>query len=513
MRAFMKNFSAVCLILVPVLMISPLCRSALAQEQNELSKQEEALFVAQKAFDDGFYDVALSLLERFQLNYPNSPKANDVNLLVGQCYYHLNRFYDALKIFEELLAKPQYPGKDAVYYWAAEVHFRGNNFSKAAEYYRTIVKDYPQSYYSASAYYSLGWCMFQEQRYKEALDYFTQMEDKFPKHAQSQEAGFKILECFYNLKDYAGLKEKALAYLKQWAQDPDKAAYLNFYIAESEYYLDNFKAAIDGYSKVLSGSRDPKIGALSKLGTGWSYLKLKDYTLAQQAFDQVSAESLEKKSRDILYLGRAVVFFQTGRFSQARNVYDELIKSTADPVTIAQAQIGKADSLYNLAEYKSSIESYIKAAESAEAAPPELVDKLHYGLAWAYLKDGEFKDAIAEFKKIVKSTEDKIFKVSALCQIGDAYQDSGQFDKAVETYDTILRDYPDSFYTDYVQYQLGLVQIKTRNYDGAIAGLSGFKNNFPNSKMLPEDFRKIPFGFQGFFPEAPGNVSSRDKPL
>ena len=39
----------------------------------------------------------------------------------------------------------------------------------------------------------------------------------------------------------------------------------------------------------------------------------------------------------------------------------------------------------------------------------ELIDKmLHYGLAWAYLKEGEFKQAIEEFQRIVNQTEDKV---------------------------------------------------------------------------------------------------------
>ncbi|MDD4941181.1 MAG: tetratricopeptide repeat protein [Candidatus Omnitrophica bacterium] len=479
-----KNFLIV--LLVCAVAVMPAAIPAFGQQEDQ-SRQEESLFVAQKAFDDGFYDVALNLLERFIQNYPGSPRINDANLLMGQCYFHLGRFFEALKKFDELIKGPAKDIKDAGYYWAAEVHFRGNNFTKAAEYYRAIVTGYPDSYYAASAYYSLGWCMFQEQKYKEALDYFRQMEERFPRHAQTQEASFKILECLYNLKDHAALRESSRQYLKQFSQDIVKSSYLNFYIAESEYYLDNFQAAIDAYAKVISSARDPKLEALSKLGQGWSYLKLKDFQKAQQAFDQIKPETLEKKSLDVLYLGRAAVFSQTGRHSQAQAAYDELIRTTEDPAALLQAHIGRAEALYNLGDYKAALETYRSAASgSMDGVPSDIVDKLHYGMAWAYLKEGEFKDAISEFKKIVRSTEDKIFKVSALCQIGDAYQDSGEFDKAVETYDTILRDHPDSFYTDYVQYQLGLVQIKMQNYDGAIASFSSVRSNFPNSKMLDE---------------------------
>src|SRR3990167_5510712 len=78
-------------------------RATFAQDS---SKEEESLFVAKKAFEDGFYEVSLGLLERFLNNYPDSPKATEANLLIGECYFHQNRFLEALNKFEGLLNLP-----------------------------------------------------------------------------------------------------------------------------------------------------------------------------------------------------------------------------------------------------------------------------------------------------------------------------------------------------------------------------------------------------------------------
>ncbi len=480
-------------------------------------KEDESLFVAQKAFEDGFYDVALSLLERFQKNYPSSTNFAEVNLLIGECYFHQNKFLDALNKFEELLAAPNVRHiKDAVIYWIAEVHFRGNNFSKAAVYYKMIIDDFPNSAYLSSAYYSLGWCLFQEQKFKDAIGFFKNVEEKFPRQthqpegsglasnsqthqpdgsglasysqSQFQEASFKILECLYNLKDYAGLKERIKSNFKIYSKDSAKVPYLQFYLAEAEYYLNNFQEAADNYSKVGLSLVEPKLQALSRLGLAWANLKLKNYPQAEDNFNRINPDSLDKRSRDVLYLGRAELYSQLSKFQEAKNAYDDLIISSSDPLVLIQGYLGKADSLYNLADYKESIAAYKEAAERSEAVTVanEMIDKLHYGLAWAYLKDGQFKEAITEFQKIVKHSEDKIFKVSALCQIGDTYQDSGDYRKSQEAYETILRDYQDSLYSDYVQYQLGLVMLKLSNYDGAILSLSNFKRNFPSSKLIDD---------------------------
>ncbi len=132
-----KIITALGIALFCVLLPASLPVSFAQEEAKDIKdiKEEESLFVAKKAFDDGFYDVSLGLLLRFQNNYPDSDKLPEVNLLIGRCYFHQNRFLDALAKFEELLNQPKATSiKDAVLYWIAEVHFKGNVYDKAAGY-------------------------------------------------------------------------------------------------------------------------------------------------------------------------------------------------------------------------------------------------------------------------------------------------------------------------------------------------------------------------------------------
>ncbi len=472
--------------IISIFIISAMLATGASYAQE--AKEQEAFFVARKAFSDGFYDVSLQLLDRFLNSYPTSALSAQANLLTGQCYFHQGKFLEALAKFEGLQNQAAAKDiQDAVAYWIAEVHFRGNNFSKAAEYYKKIIDNFPQSSYLAAAYYSLGWCLFQEQSFKEALASFKEVESRFPKDAMVQDAQFKIIECLYNLKEYAALKEKAGAYLKAYAKDIAKVSYLHFYLAEADYYMNNFNEAIDAYAKAILSTKDERMHSLSKLGMGWAYLKLKRYPESESGFAGVVPDSLEKSSREVLLLGRAILAVETKQFDAARSLYEELIGTTSDPVVLSQAYLGKADVLYSAGNYKEAIDVYALAlGKITDAVPREIADKMHYGLAWVFLKEGEFKKAIEEFQKLAQHTEDKIIKVTTLCQIGDAYQDAGDYPKAIEAYDGILRDYSDSLYSDYVQYQLGLTMLKAGNYPGAILAFQSLKTNFPQSKLLDE---------------------------
>lgn len=475
-----------CFLCIGVLALSLLLPAQWAVAQN--AKEEEALFVAKKAFEDGFYEVSIGLLERFLRNYPDSPRQAEVELLIARSYLQQNKNVEALNKLDALLGQEYARNiRDACLYWLAEVYFKGNSFNKAATYYRRVIQEFPHSAYIAASYYSLGWCLSQEGKFDEAMQYFKTVEEKYPKEPQAEDAAFKIIECLYNTKDYARLKEKAKSYLRTYQQENPRLSYLYFYQAEADYYLNNYADALGEYAKALA-STDVKLKALCQLGTGWSLLKLKRYDEALASFSGVKYDDLEKRSQDILLLGKASLFLETNKINEARDTYDKLLGQTSDPSTLFEAYFGKASALYNLASYDEAIKTYKDALSKQwpENISAELGDKLHYNLAWAYLKKGEFKDGIREFQKVAKTTDDKIIKVSALCQVGDAYQDQGNYAKAQETYTSILKEYPDSSYSDYIQYQLGVAMLKSSNYDGAITIFLSLKNNFPGSKLLDD---------------------------
>ena len=476
------------LVLIISLLLINLRPTSYAQTQ---SKEEESMFVAKKAFEDGYYEVSLSLLERFLSNYPDSSKAGEAELLVGECYFYQNRLLAALDKFEDLLKKPAAVNlKDAIFYWIAEAYFKSNNPSKAADFYHKIINEFPNSSYLPLAYYSLGWSLFQENKFQEARDYFKALEEKYPKEPQAKDATFKLIEIDYNLKDYSSLRDKGKLALKSLSQDPARLVYIYFYLAEAEYYLGNFNQSLEYYAKVLKESKDEKIPALSRLGSGWAYLKLKRYKEAEYEFSFLKEESLDKKGLETLLLGRAGLMLETNRINDADKIYSRLIDIASDPEILSLAYQGKADALYNLNEYEESALFYLEALKRTASINnlSDINDKLRYNLGLALLKQGKPKEALKEFQVVVEDGGNKIIKENALIQLGDLYQDSGDYLLAQKLYESVLKDYPDSINRDYIQYQLGSIFFKKSDYDSLIKLLSTFKNDYPGSKYVNDAY-------------------------
>jgi len=480
----MKNFIFVLVFIFLLSASYPAC-SAQAGSASEI----EALFMAKKAYADGFYEVTLEMLERFRNSFPHSSKTAEVKVLTAQCYFYQGRYLEALNILEGLLQDPAAKDfLDAIDFWMAEVHFKGNNFKQAAGFYRSVVSDFPQSSFVPAAYYSLGWSLFQLGEYTQAMQSFQALLDKFPNEPQAKDASFKIIECLYNLKEYASLSSKVRPYLKLYGQDPLRLSYLYFYLAESDYYLGNFQEAARNYVKVSQLAADEKIGGLAKLGLAWAYLKLNKYKEADEAFAEVTPSFLDKKSLDIFLLGKAVSAGASNLIYEAKNIYDQLITASRDPLMLAQAFLGKADALYNLAEYAQAAQVYKEGLSrlERETVPAELTDKLHGNLSLVYIKEGEYKSAIAELKYLTASSNNQEVKAGTLSQIGDAYQDSGEYASAAEVYASILKEHPGYSACDYAQYQLAAVQFKQGDLGQAILSFQQLPNNYPQSKLLDE---------------------------
>jgi len=456
-------------------------------------KETELLFMAKKAYEDGFYEVSLGMLNKFQENYKYSAKIQQAILLSAECYFYQGRYLEALNIFESLSNSPESDSfKDELYFWMGEVHFKGSNFQKAILFYQKLINNFPQSSYVPAAYYSLGWSFAQVGKFKPAVETFKSLIEKYPDEPQSKDAAFKLIECLYNLKEYSELKIKIKPVFKLYGGDALRLPYLYFYLAESEYYLDNLNQAAKNYFMSAQTFKEPKAQALARLGLGWSYLKLTKYKEAEEVLAEIKSSNLDKKSLDILLLGQAVLMSLTNRVYEAKKLYQQVIDLSTDPLISLQAYLGKADAHYNLAEYDQAIKVYkggldkINQEGLKESLPLELINKLRYNLGLAYIKQGQINASVEIFNSIIEKDDDQVIRINLLFQIGQAYYDVDEFMEAEKIYAKIIKLYPQAAYLDYAQYQLGSLQFKRLNYNEAIVSFKELLKKYPQSKFLPD---------------------------
>ncbi len=446
----------------------------------------ELFLVAQRAFDDGFHDVAIRYIEQYLEKHPAGKDLVQIKLLLGQCYFFKNQYLKAYSIFKELLAYEEL--KDATYFWLGETYFKASDYNQAAQYYQQVLDEFPKSEFIPQAQYSLGWALCEKGLYKKAGRHFHYLITHFPNHTLTEDAYFKLGECEHNEKNYAQAIDYFQKYLNKYPEARHQPESF-FYLAESYFYTDDFLTATTYYAKAADLAEDAKLVYMAQSSMGWCYLKLDKKDLSKRYFLEAEDYAIKHDVlTDDVYWGLATLYSQFENFHAALDVYNNLIKLFPESPNISDAYLGKANIYYSQEDYPSAIREYSWIIEHYKNTKENqgITEKAYYGLAWTYLKSGDLKKSIDTFQRIISQTNSDIVKMSALTQMGDAYLDSGKLKDAISIYDKILNDYPDSAYADYVQFRLGIALLQSQRLDTAALSFKSLLNNFPESKYTHE---------------------------
>ncbi len=451
-------------------------------------KEEDAYYVAVKAFEDGFYDVSLNLFDRFLKTYIDSDTAVEAMIYVGQCYFFQEKYIKALNQFESLLKLDRArSSRDKVLFWLGEVYSKGRDYRQAAVFYRELINNYKDSFYLLSGYKSLASAQFNEGRLDEALVTYRAMPGLFKDDQTREYAFFGICEVLYRMKDYVLLKKELINFIELFPRSR-MIHRVYFYLGEANFYLGVYQDAVEDYKKVLVGGVSDDEVSLANLGMGWTYLKLKKFDEAKKVFSEFD----ENNESPSVLLGRAVLEAGLGSFNRAIGLFDRVILNDKSGEYTTFAYFAKAEVYYHLGNFDDAIISYrtsldkLKIASGVYTDVQELRDKIYYGLAWSYLKVGDFVSAQQAFQKVASLSTDKIVKLSALIQLADTYQDAGDYKKAIEAYQSFVLEYPDTVYNDYIQYQLGMTWLKMDDFDSAVLAFRKLLKDYPSSQMLDD---------------------------
>ncbi|MFQ5681070.1 MAG: tetratricopeptide repeat protein, partial [Candidatus Omnitrophota bacterium] len=402
---------------------------------------------AQEALNNGYYELALGLCEKFIADGPGDKQADRAVLIRAKALFFKQEYLKSLKELNKLLRRGRNNGiADEVLYWLAEVYLKVEDYSQAGKYYQRLRNEFRGSPYRRDADYGFAWCLFKQKRFASAQKGFS-------------------------------------AYIRNYPHSPLlPTAMLNR--AESLYNLGRFEAAVGAYKKtldILSGIDSPRQARdMAYLGLAWSYIHGGKYASAREALKKASLKRGGPDYADLLF-ARAKVALGAKDPEQAISLCDDLIKNYSDYDLIPEVCSAKARALCSLLRYQEAIGVYERLLSVIGGKDKEFLVDIRYNLVYAYLKNGDFIPAITQLNEI--SSDDSLaedIRYSALAQIADIYRDLGEYRKALQAYKRLPQD------NEYARFQAGLCYLKVGEIKKALIGLTDFRKEFPRSELVPE---------------------------
>lgn len=415
---------------------------------NEELNDKLSYYQADMNFKKGDFEKAISLAEE-QLNNADPKEASELNKIIGESYFNLQKYAEAIPYLKEYKGKS---GKwnNIDFYQLGYAYYKQDDFENAINQFNKIVG--ANNPVAQNAYYHLAQCYVKTNKKQEALNAFknaAQMD--FEKQIQS-DAALNYAKLSYEIGNpYESVPQVLTSYLENYPESPNKQEI-------QELLVD-------------------------------SYITSKNYDAALQLLEKNKSFSSKTTYQKVAFY-RGLELFNEGNYDGAKSYIEKSLKETQDPTFTARANfwIGEIDYLKD--RYNEAVISFKQFEQSGVAGNTPEYKNLFYDMGYAYFKQKEYGQAISYFQKYVdKGEDDKTRLNDTYLRLGDSHFVTSKYWPAMEYYNkAIAMNGADS---DYAYFQKAISYGFVDRVDTKIQELEKFVVQFPKSKLRDDAFYEL----------------------
>ncbi|MEO0454140.1 MAG: tetratricopeptide repeat protein, partial [Verrucomicrobiota bacterium] len=374
-----------------------------AQAESSWMERREIAY-ARRSFQDSLYNVSEMKLKRFIENRPQSDFRDEARWLLGQSYYFLGNYDQALEVFTNL---PKPKGEDDAQernypaeflFWQARTLTAKGHYLEGTERFQKYLNDYPDEPRIANSRLGLSTCLHQLGKTEEASAALEPLLTSKEGTPDKQRALLKLLQFKLAEKKYQEAAKQMAALKSEPVLDELKYD-IAYWSGMTSLQVSDEAKAIEFFETITSDNRANPRSLVTNawLGKGKAYQALEDWTEAQTAFSKAYSVSLDRN-------------------------------------TIQDAVLQYLEACYlgdNLA--KGAIEVRKFAAKNPDYAQSGLIAIGQY-----YYNDGNYDAAISEMDNLIQKDPKSRWVWSAQLLIARSFDAKGDSESAVSTYQQII---------------------------------------------------------------------------
>jgi TolA-binding protein len=429
-----------------------------------MGKYTEALPYLNKFFDKGakperedYYQLAYCFYQT--KSYPNAienykkviGKSDSLNQLA---YYQLA--YSYLKISEKQLARNSYEAaasenfyldiaEDALFSYAKlSYELAYNPYHEAIDAFDKYIQTYPDSPRLDEAFKYMVNVYLTTKNYKEALVSIEKIKKKTldMDFAYQKIAYYRAIE-FFNDRDYVNAQQLFVKAVNI-GKDKKTNAICKYWIADANYRLEKYDAAIEGYNEfvLFPGAALHTEFTFTNYNIGYCYFKKEQYDEAAVAFRKFTTEKndISPKMKNDAFVRIGDCYFMKSDYNKAIEFYSEAIKLNLFDIDYALFQKASAQGLLAKTEDKiNSLETMLNKYPKSNYA-----DDAQYEIGNAYMQKENYSKALSYFELIQKEHPKSSYLKKAMLKTALAYFNMDKNNEAITLYKEIIAKYPTS---------------------------------------------------------------------
>lgn len=448
---------------------------------NDKQKEISQFNYAKLSYELGYQDVALTELQSFLQQYPQSDYAREGRELLISVLAGTNNYKDALTLLDSL----DHPSMNArrliprilygratelvndgllieadglldkalrdpnngsvlpyVEFWKGEISYRLNKIDDAIRYYLEYLKNpaYNGEVNPTDARYNLGYCFLKKENYRQAQGFFEQVAHT-PRIGSSpleQDAYVRDADCYYMDRDYRVASNMYNKVVDLSWPAADYATFQKAMIAGVNNGNQKI-ALLNSISRLYPAST---LSADVNMEAAGTYLANEQYQEALPYLKNVlrspTADALKPKA----YLESGIALYNLNKNGEALNQYDSLLRQYPNSPE-AQDALDNAKTIYVEEGRSSDYVNFAKAMGVEVTASQE--DQLAYEEAEVQFNNGNFDGAIQRFEAYLAKFPDGKYSLEANYYKSEIYFSRKDWAKAVVGYAAVADKAPNKF--------------------------------------------------------------------
>jgi TolA-binding protein len=373
-------------------------------------------------------ELALQEQEKFLLALANADSDKGTNsLAVGSIYFNQRKYEDALKQFEDFLAKnPDDPAAAAALANQGDCYYRLQYYDQAIGSWRTLLTRFPEAPEAQDALYRIADTQFGLGRFDDAAATYSRLQTQFPDGPHVADAGFGLANCAYNTgKDDLAIEAFGAFILANPKDVRVEDAELGI---QSCYYRSG-----KDMEEYLQTNPDSPMAADIYWNKGQDAFAANDFQTAAKAFERVTLDYPDSES------GPGALFYLAESYYRAESMEPALagyrnFTTTHPQHDLAElAMLRTATVLFKQEDYMAAAMGYENLTDNFPEG--EYAPLAAYNAAVCYQEIEDWHAAISGYARFIVDYPTHDNAKGLWLQVAGLYQDElGDYRQAVEAY-------------------------------------------------------------------------------
>lgn len=397
---------------------------------------------------------------------------------LGYAYYQQKDYENAIKQFNKIVDGSNFVAQNA-YYHLGECYLNTDKKQEALNAFRNafqmdfdlkIQEDAGLNYARLS--YEIG------NPYESVPSVLTSYLKKYPETEHQGELEELLVSSYITSKDY----EAALNLLEASKKYSDKATYqkVAFYRAIELFNDSKYQEALEFFEKSLKENESEEYTARATFWKAETNYLLDNYDTALQGFQTfANANMTDTDEAKTIDYNLAYTYFKQKEYAKAIASFEKFIRTQEDDTDrVNDSYLRLGDSHFVTSDYDNAIKAYDKAI----ALKGVDEDYAYFQKAISYGFTGKTNTKIAELEKFTKKYTNSSLRDDALYELGNTYINDGNTAKGLNAYEKMITEYPKSSYVPKAMLKQGLINYNDGKNQVALTKFRSVVAKFPNTE-------------------------------